>query len=121
MPAGLAVGVMRGGKKMEGLDLITAIVQRGKADKVVDEAIKAGAEGATVFYARGTGVRQKLGFLGRIITPEKEVILIVTKKSQTNAIFDIIVKIGKFEKPGKGFAFVHTVDRAVGFLTGNNL
>lgn len=101
---------------MEEIALITAIVQRGKADKIVADAIKAGAEGATVFYARGTGVRQKLGLLGKIITPEKEVILIVAKKNQTNDIFDIIVKTGKLEKPGKGFAFVHTVDTAVGFL-----
>lgn len=45
---------------MEALKLITCIVQRGKADKAVDAALKAGAEGATTFYARGTGVRQRL-------------------------------------------------------------
>ena len=101
---------------MEGINLITAIVQRGKADEIVKEAISAGAEGATVFYARGTGVRQKLGLFGRLITPEKEVIFIVTKKSQTNNIFDVIVRFGQLDKPGCGFAFVHTVDRAVGFL-----
>ena len=101
---------------MEEINLITAIVQRGKADKIVGDAISAGAEGATVFYARGTGVRQKLGLLGKLITPEKEVIFIVAKKSQANLIFDVIVKSGQLDKPGRGFAFVHTVDRAVGFL-----
>ena len=102
---------------MTELNLITCIVQRGKADKVVKEAIKAGAEGATVFYARGTGIRQKLGFWGKIITPEKEVIFIVTKKEQTDSVFDALVKSGKLDKPGQGFAFVHTIDKAVGFLT----
>ncbi|OGS43296.1 MAG: transcriptional regulator [Elusimicrobia bacterium RIFOXYD2_FULL_34_15] len=101
---------------MSELNLITCIVQRGKADKVVKEAIDAGAEGATIFYARGTGIRQKLGFWGKIITPEKEVILIVTKEKETNAVFDAIVKSGKLDKPGQGFAFVHAIDRAVGFL-----
>ncbi|HAX61833.1 MAG TPA: transcriptional regulator [Elusimicrobia bacterium] len=102
---------------MNELNLITCIVQRGKADKVIKDAIKSGAEGATVFYARGTGVRQKLGFWGKIITPEKEVILIVTKKLQTDAVFEAIIKSGKLAQPGQGFAFVHSVDRAVGFLT----
>lgn len=101
---------------MAELNLITCIVQRGKADKVVKDAIKSGAEGATVFYARGTGVRQKLGFWGKLITPEKEVILIVTKKKETDAVFEALVKSGGLDKPGRGFAFVHTVDRAVGFL-----
>ncbi|MDD5687157.1 MAG: P-II family nitrogen regulator [Elusimicrobia bacterium] len=101
---------------MSDLNLITCIVQRGKADKVVKDAMKAGAEGATIFYARGTGIRQKLGFWGKIITPEKEVILIVTKKGQTNNVFDEIVKSGNLEKPGQGFAFIHAIDRAIGFL-----
>ena len=45
--------------------LITAIVQRGMADLVVQTAQEAGAQGATIFHAHGTGVRQKrLGNLG---------------------------------------------------------
>ncbi|MBN1384664.1 MAG: P-II family nitrogen regulator [Elusimicrobia bacterium] len=102
---------------MSELKLITCIVQRGKAEKVVKEAIRAGAEGATVFYARGTGIRQKLGFWGKIITPEKEVILIVTNDKVTDPVFNALIKAGKLDKPGNGFAFVHSVDKAVGFLT----
>ena len=37
--------------------LITAIVQRGTADRVVQAAQEAGAQGATIFHAHGTGVR----------------------------------------------------------------
>ena len=45
--------------------LITCIVQRGAAEAAVQAARRAGAQGATIFYARGTGVRQKhLGVLG---------------------------------------------------------
>ncbi|OGS33286.1 MAG: transcriptional regulator [Elusimicrobia bacterium RIFOXYC2_FULL_34_12] len=104
---------------MSELNLITCIVQRGKADKVVKEAIGAGAEGATIFYARGTGIRQKLGFWGKIITPEKEVILIVTRKKETDTVFEAVIKSGKLDKAGQGFAFVHTIDKAVGFLNQN--
>jgi nitrogen regulatory protein PII len=101
---------------MELLEVITCIVQRGEADKVVKSALKAGAQGATIFYARGTGVRQKLGFLGAFIQPEKEVIIIVTHASQTENIFKAIVQSGKLDKPGKGFAFVQKVKKAIGFL-----
>lgn len=41
------------------LVLITAVVQRGAADAVVQAAQEAGAQGATIFHAHGTGVRQK--------------------------------------------------------------
>ena len=105
---------------MEDVKLITCIVQRGKADKTVDAAMKAGAEGATIFYARGTGVRQKLGILGKLIEAEKEVIMIVVRRGQHDAVFDALTKTAELDKPGKGFAFVHTIEKAVGFLDENN-
>lgn len=101
---------------MEKLDVITCIVQRGESDKVTRAAIEAGAQGATTFYARGVGVRQKLGMLGALIQPEKEVILIVTKSQQTDAVFDAAVRAGRLDRPGMGFAYVQKVERAVGFL-----
>ena len=101
---------------MNEFDLITCIVQRGKAEKVIDAALLAGAPGATYYYGRGTGVRQKLGLLSKLIVPEKEIILIVTKKNQTDVVFDAVVKAGKLDKKGQGFAYTHTIDRAIGFL-----
>ena len=101
---------------MKDLNLITCIVQRGRAEKVVDAALKAGAPGATYYYGRGTGVRQKLGVLSKLIVPEKEIILIVTKANQTDSVFDAVIKAGKLEKKGQGFAYIHKIDRAVGFL-----
>ncbi|MBU0675821.1 MAG: P-II family nitrogen regulator [Proteobacteria bacterium] len=97
-------------------NLITCIVERGKADEVVEAAIAAGADGATMYYGRGTGVRQKLGFSGLFIKPEKEIILIVTRTEQTEAVFNAVVKAANLEQKGKGFAFLHKIDRAVGFL-----
>jgi nitrogen regulatory protein PII len=101
---------------MNNLNLITCIVQRGRAEKVVDAALKAGAPGATYFYGRGTGVRQKLGVLSKLIVPEKEIIQIVTKASQTDQVFEAIIKAGKLDKKGQGFAYIHKIDRAIGFL-----
>ncbi len=101
---------------MKDLNQITCIVQRGRAEKVVAAALKAGAPGATYYYGRGTGVRQKLGVLAKLIVPEKEIILIVTKESQTDAVFEAIIKAGKLDKKGQGFAYIHKIERAIGFL-----
>lgn len=97
-------------------DIITSIVQRGQGDKVVKAALKAGAPGATIFYARGTGVRETLGILGAMLTPEKEVILIVTRKEQVDQVFNAIVSAGQLDEAGKGFAFVQDVKKAIGFV-----
>jgi nitrogen regulatory protein PII len=96
--------------------LITCIVERGKLSKVIDAAIKAGAQAATFFYARGRGVRERLGKLGAFIHPEKEVAFIVTKEEQTEVVFNTIVSVAELHTPGKGFAYVQPVEKAVGFL-----
>lgn len=44
--------------------LITCIVQRGLADTIIVAAREAGAQGATVHFARGMGIRERLGILG---------------------------------------------------------
>ena len=46
------------------VSLITCIVQRGAADNIIAAARAAGAQGATVHYGRGMGVRERLGRLG---------------------------------------------------------
>lgn len=101
---------------MEQCELIVCIVQRGEADKVVKAALEKGAQGATIFYARGTGVRERLGILGAFIQPEKEVIIIVTHTGQTEEIFNAMVLAGRLDSPGRGFVFVQKVEKAIGFL-----
>lgn len=96
--------------------LITCVVQRGEADKVVDAALEAGAEGATIYFGRGRGVRERMGFLGRFVKPEKEVILIITRQDQTAAVFEAVQDAARLKEPGTGFAFLHKIDRAIGFM-----
>jgi len=96
--------------------LITCIVERGKADGVIEAALKAGAQAATVFFARGRGVKEKLGFMGRLIQDEKEVILIVTKNDNTGEVFETVITKARLKEPGRGFAYIQPVEQAVGFL-----
>ena len=49
--------------------LITCVVQRGNGDAISKAAMKAQAGGATTFFARGTGIRERLGLMGLAIVP----------------------------------------------------
>jgi nitrogen regulatory protein PII len=55
-----------------------------------------------------------------LIDPEKEVILIVTRKEDTQSVFDAVVKAGRLGEPGRGFAYVQPVQQAVGFLNASS-
>lgn len=96
------------------LHLITCIVQRGKGDAIAKAAIAAGAGGATTHFARGTGTRERLGLLGLAIVPEKEIVLILCKDSESSHIFDAISKAGKLDVPGMGIAYITPVIKVSG-------
>jgi nitrogen regulatory protein P-II 1 len=104
------------GNFQEGFDVITCVVQRGKADKVAKAALDAGAGGVTVFFARGMGLREKLGLLGLAIVPEKEVAMILCGKSNTHMIFAAVVKAAKLDVPGMGIAYVSPVTAVAGLV-----
>ena len=93
---------------------ITCIIERGKGDTVTRAAIKAGAGGATVFFARGTGTREKLGLLGLAIVPEKEVVQIVCREGEKDRIFNAIVQAGRLDVPGKGIAHITEISHVAG-------
>ena len=63
---------IRGGKYYMDVKCIVAIVERGKADKVVDKAKKAGARGATILYGKGTGQSEALEFLISTLKHQKK-------------------------------------------------
>jgi nitrogen regulatory protein P-II 1 len=96
--------------------LITCIVQRGLADEVVRAAQAAGAQGATIYYARGSGIRERLGILGLAVDVEKEVINIVVASDQADRIFERMYFAGKLDTPGMGFIYVTPLDKAATFI-----
>lgn len=97
-------------------DMIVTIINKGWGDEVVDAARKAGAEGGTVLYGRGTGVHEQKSFLGILIEPEKEVVLTLIPKDRTQQVLKAIVNAGQLEKPGTGIAFVLEVAQIAGIV-----
>ncbi len=98
------------------VSLITAIVQRGKADDLVKAAQEVGAQGASIHYSHGRGVRERLGVLGLAVEAEKEVINIIVSSDQANRVFERIYHAGDFETPGMGFMWVTPVEKAASFV-----
>jgi len=96
--------------------LITCIVQRGLADDIVKAAQNAGAQGATIYYGRGSGVRERLGILGLAIEVEKEVIDIIVATDQVDHLFERIYIAGKLDTPGMGFMYVTPLEKAATYV-----
>ena len=97
------------------LHLLTIVVQRKLGEAVLDAALKAGATGATFFYAQGTGVRQKLGLMGMFVEAEKQVVFVVTDPTHAESVMKAVTVAGKLDQPGQGFAYVQEVIKTVGF------
>ena len=96
--------------------LITCIVQRGLGDTIVQAAQEAGAQGATIFYAKGSGVRERLGILGVAVEVEKEVVNIVVSSEQLETVFNNIYLAGQLDTPGMGFMYVTPLEKAATYI-----
>lgn len=97
-------------------NVIFTIVERGKGMEIIKATNDVGAEGATVFFGRGTGIHEHRKILGIPIEPEKEIVITLIEKEKTDVILEAIIKAGKLNEPGKGRAFVVSVEKMVGAL-----
>ena len=99
---------------MEDQLCIVAIVERGKADKIVERAKDVGAGGATILYGRGTGESEIQKFLNIHIEASKEIILIVCENENYKNIYNKVIEAGKLKKPGTGIIFTLPIKNLVG-------
>jgi len=97
-------------------NLITCVLQTGLAEGVLDAAKNCGAQGATISYARGTGVRERMGLLGVAIDEQKEIIRIIVSDEQADRVFDAMYLAGKLDTPGKGIMFMNKLDRVATYI-----
>lgn len=72
--------------------LITVIAEKGCSDMVMDAAREAGAGGGTVVHAKGTATEFTAKFFGVSIAAEKEMIYIVTRRSDKDAIMRAVIE-----------------------------
>ena len=98
------------------VSLITCIVQRGFGDVIVEAAQAAGAQGATINYARGTGVRERLGIFGLAVEVEKTVVSVVVATDQADRVFEALYIAGELDTPGCGMIHVTPLEKAATYI-----
>jgi nitrogen regulatory protein PII len=96
--------------------LITCVLQADLAEEVLEAAKNSGANGATISYARGTGIRERMGLLGVTIDEQKEVIRIIVSEDQANLVFEAMYLTGKLDTPGKGIMYMTKLDRVATYI-----
>lgn len=94
--------------------IITVIVDKGKAEDVVSAAEKAGSKGGTILNGRGAGVHETSKVFAMEIEMEKEIVLILTETEKTEAIVQAIGEKLHIDDPGNGIIFVQDVHRSYG-------
>lgn len=94
--------------------IILAPVKTEKTDQVVDAAKQAGATGATIILARGTGMHEAKTFFGLTLEDQTDIIMFLVEEHIVQDILDAINAAGEFHKPGTGIAFVLPVEQVIG-------
>jgi len=94
--------------------IINAIVDKGKAEDVVDAATAAGAKGGTIINARGAGTHETQRVFAIDIEPEKEIVMIIAKNELIDPIVRSISDKLEMDKPGNGIIFVQKAIRTYG-------
>lgn len=95
-------------------ELIVVLVNSGFSDVVMDAAREVGARGGTIIRARGTGTKDMENKYNIVITPDKEMILILAKETIRDQMLSAIYKAAGLGTDGQGIAFALPVNDVVG-------
>ena len=95
-------------------NIIYAIVDKGKAEDVIEAAAKAGSKGGTIVNARGAGDDEVRKVFALEIEPEKEEVFIITKREYKDKIVESIRTHLKIDEPNNGVLFVLELDEVYG-------
>jgi nitrogen regulatory protein PII len=97
---------------------IFCIVNHGFTDLVMESAKSAGARGGTVLTARGSGNREAEEFFGVVVTPEKEIVMILVPEEIRDKVMSAVNAGAGMNTKGMGIAFALPVSDIVGIDTG---
>ncbi len=94
--------------------LIVTILNSGSAETVMEAATKAGAGGGTVLHGRGLNAKNAEKFFGFTIQAEKDMLLIVARTGEKDAIMRAIAEAEDMTAEGRGMTFSLPVDSLAG-------
>jgi nitrogen regulatory protein PII len=96
--------------------LVTCVVEKGFGDSIAQAAREAGAQGATIYFARGTGVRERLGVLSVAVEAEKAVVEVVAPTEMVDRIVRRMYLAGQLDTPGRGIVYVSPLEKAATYV-----
>lgn len=94
--------------------LIMALVKPNITDNVVDAMKSAGATGATIIPARGTGIHEAKSVFGLSIEDRTDIVVFLVEEHVVENLMEVIRMAGKFNEPGTGIAFVLPIEHVAG-------
>lgn len=95
-------------------ELLVVVANQGYIEPIMDAARQANAPGGTVIHAKGTGAEKAEKFLGVSLAAEKEMIFMVTKKQDKNAIMKAIMQQAGLDSKAKAIVFSLPVTETAG-------
>ena len=81
---------------------------------VVDAMKEAGATGATIIPARGTGIHEAKSFFGLALEDKTDIVVFLVEEHVVENLMKVIRIAGKFDQPGTGIAFVLPIEHVAG-------
>ena len=95
-------------------ELIVALINSGYSEVAMNAAREAGARGGTIIHARGTGTAEMEKKYNIMITPDKEMILILSNIKIKDKVLAAVYKAVGLGTDGQGIAFSLPVSDVVG-------
>lgn len=95
--------------------VIAAIVEQGYSENVMEAARQAGASGGTVVTSRGIGDEKAMGFWGKSIQSEKDMVFIVSDNENKLNIMKAIGEKCGMHSDAKGTLVSLPIDNVIGF------
>jgi nitrogen regulatory protein PII len=81
------------------------ITDRDAATPIARAALVEGAQGASITYVRGYGLRDRLGLLRITKSHDKELIQVVVDEYDREAVFEAMASAGRVDQPGRGLIY----------------
>ncbi|HWS30351.1 MAG TPA: P-II family nitrogen regulator [Clostridia bacterium] len=100
-------------EKSTNIRALFIVINAGFAEQVIEIARTAGARGATILNARGSGSVHK-SILGISVDTEKEMVLCLVDKETADRVIDAVREKAGLGSPVNGICFTMPVEQVVG-------